>query len=82
VAVSNNSNLFESNDPNQVIPRITSMAILIPFAVYELYNFLGHIRRYCANPWNANDLLLIIFYASYFITSFYKPDFEYALKSQ
>ena len=39
VAVSKNSQLFESNDSNQVIPRIISIAILIPFAIYEIANF-------------------------------------------
>jgi hypothetical protein len=40
VAVSKNSQLFESNDSNQVIPRAISFAIIILFAVYEFVNMI------------------------------------------
>ena len=40
VAVSNNSHVFSSDDSKQVIPRIISIAILIPFAFYEIANIV------------------------------------------
>ena len=41
VAVSKNSHVFSSDDSNQVITRIISIAILIPFAIYEIANFVA-----------------------------------------
>ena len=40
VAVSKNSHIFSNKDSNQVIPRIISIAILIPFAIYEIANIV------------------------------------------
>jgi hypothetical protein len=44
-AVSKNSNVFASDDPNQIIPRIISIAFLIPFALYEIANIKADIKR-------------------------------------
>jgi hypothetical protein len=38
VAVSKNLHIFENNDNNQVIPRLISFSIMIPFAIYEIVN--------------------------------------------
>ena len=40
VAVSKNSHIFSNDDSNQVIARIISIAILIPFAIYEIANIV------------------------------------------
>ena len=76
-AVSKNSHLFESNDLNQVIPRVISLAIILPFAVYEFVNMIKNFKSY----WNLNDLLLISIYSAYFTMTFCIPVNEYALKS-
>ena len=80
VAVSKNSHIFESNDSNQVIPRIISMAIIIPFSFYEFVNMKQNIQSYITSYWNLNDLLFIFVYTTYFILSFYIPENEYAFK--
>ena len=81
VAVSKNSQLFESNDSNQVIPRIISLAIIILFAVYEFVNMIKNFESYKSSYWNFNDLLFIFVYTTYFILTFCIPESEYALKS-
>ena len=81
MAVSWNSQLFEAKDSNQVIPRIISIAILIPFAIYEIADISVSFKRFAASFWNIIDLLLIFVYVTYFIMSFAKPEEEYALKS-
>jgi hypothetical protein len=70
VAVSKNSHIFESNDSNQLIPRIISISIMIIFAVYEFLNIIKDIRGYIKSFWNLVDLLFIFVYATYFIMSF------------
>jgi ABC-type methionine transport system permease subunit len=74
VAVSNNSHVFSSDDSNQVIPRIISIAILIPFAIYEIANFVATRKKYFKGVWNFNDCLLIALYVTYFTTTFARPD--------
>jgi len=80
-AVSKNSHLFESNDLNQVIPRVISLAIILPFAVYEFVNMTKNFKSYKKSYWNLNDLLLISIYSAYFTMTFCIPENEYALKS-
>ena len=46
VAVSKNSHVFSSDDSNQVIPRIISIAILSPFAIYEIANIVKTRKKY------------------------------------
>ena len=74
VAVGRNSQLFEVTDSNQVIPRIISITILIPFAFYEFADISVGIKRFISNFWNIIDLLLIFVYVTYFIMSFAKPE--------
>ena len=74
VAVSKNSHLFSSDDSNQVIPRIISIIIIIPFAIYEIANIVVTRKTYLESFWNFNDLLLLIVYATYFTISFAKPE--------
>ena len=81
VAVSWNSKLFAAKDSNQVIPRIISITILIPFALYEIADMRAGIKRFFSSYWNIIDLLLIFVYGAYFIISFAIPEEEYALKS-
>ena len=82
VAVSYNSHLFSSDDSNQVIPRIISIAIIIPFAIYEIANLVvTKIKVYFESFWNFNDLLLIAVYVAYFTISFARPEFQNVLKS-
>ena len=81
VAVSKNSHLFSSKDSNQVIPRIISIAIMIPFAIYEIRNITVDFNKQIQSFWNAIDIILIFVYATYFTMTFAKPETEYALKS-
>ena len=75
VAVSNNSHIFSRDDSNQVIPRIISITIIIPFAIYEIANIVvTTVNKYFESLWNFNDLLLIIVYATYFTITFAKPE--------
>jgi hypothetical protein len=69
-AVNKNSHFFESNDLNQVIPRIISMAIMILFAIYEFFIFYRNMMTYIRSFWNLIDLLFIFLYAAYFVLSF------------
>jgi ABC-type methionine transport system permease subunit len=46
VAVSKNSHVFSSDDSNQVIARIISIAIMIPFAIYEIANIVITRKTY------------------------------------
>jgi hypothetical protein len=45
VAVSKNAHTFSSKDSNQTIPRLISLAIMIPFAIYEIANIKVDIKR-------------------------------------
>jgi hypothetical protein len=74
VGVSNNSHVFSSKDSSQIIPRIISIAIMIPFAIYEIANIKADIKKKFTTFWNVNDLLLIVLYATYFPITFAKPD--------
>jgi hypothetical protein len=74
VAVSKNSHIFSNDDSNQVIARIISIAILIPFAIYEIANILITGKKYFEIFWNINDLLLIALYVAYFATAFARPE--------
>ena len=74
VAVSKNSHIFSNYDSNQVIARIISIAILIPFAIYEIANILITGKKYFESFWNINDLLLIALYVAYFATAFARPE--------
>ena len=74
VAVSNNSHVFSSDDSNQVIPRIISIAILIPFAIYEIANIVITRKTYFQSFWNFIDMLQIALYVAYFTTSFARPE--------
>jgi hypothetical protein len=74
VAVSKNSHIFSNYDSNQVIARIISIAILIPFAIYEIANILITGGKYFEKFWNINDLLLIALYVAYFATVFARPE--------
>jgi ABC-type methionine transport system permease subunit len=68
VAVSKNSHVFSSDDSNQVIPRIISIAILIPFAIYEIANIVITRKTYFQSFWNFIDMLQIALYVAYFTT--------------
>jgi hypothetical protein len=81
VTVSRNSHIFLSDDKNQAIPRITSIAILIPFAIYEIADIVVTRKKYFESFWNVNDLLLITFYVTYFTMTFARPEQEGILKS-
>jgi hypothetical protein len=74
VAVSKNKKLFEAKDSNQVIPRIISIAILIPFAIYEIFDISVGTKRFFTSFWNIIDMLLIFVYGAYFIISFAQPE--------
>jgi ABC-type methionine transport system permease subunit len=74
VAVSKNSHVFSSDDSNQVIPRIISIAILIPFAIYEIANIVITRKTYFQSFWNFIDMLQIALYVAYFTTSFAIPE--------
>ena len=74
VAVSKNSHVFSSDDSNQVIPRIISIAILIPFAIYEIANIVITRKTYFQSFWNFIDMLQIALYVAYFTTSFARPE--------
>jgi ABC-type methionine transport system permease subunit len=81
VAVSKNSHIFSSDDFNQLIPRIISIVIMIPFAIYEFANIEVTRTTYFKIFWNYNDLLLIALYFAYFTTTFARPDLKDLLKS-
>jgi hypothetical protein len=81
VAVSRNSHTFSSNDKNQAIPRNTSIAILIPFAIYEIAFMAMTRKKYFESFWNFNDVLLIALYVTYFTITFFRPEQEAILKS-
>jgi ABC-type methionine transport system permease subunit len=74
VAVSKNSHVFSSDDSNQVIPRIISIAILIPFAIYEIANIVITRKTYFQSFWNFIDMLQIALYVAYFTTTFAIPE--------
>jgi ABC-type methionine transport system permease subunit len=74
VAVSQNSHIFSNDDSNQIIARIISIAILIPFAIYEISNIEITRKKYFESFWNLNDLLLIASYAAYFTLAFARPE--------
>jgi hypothetical protein len=60
------------------------MTIMIPFALYEFVNFrtANHSENdYFKSFWNYIDLLFITVYATYFVLSFVKPEYVYALKT-
>ena len=44
-AVGKNSNVFASDDSNQVVPRIISFGFMIPFTIYEIANIKADIKR-------------------------------------
>ena len=46
VAVSKNSHVFSSDDLSQLIPRIISLVIIIPFAIYEIANIVITRKKY------------------------------------
>jgi hypothetical protein len=81
VAVSKNSHIFSNDDSNQVIARIISIAILIPFAIYEIANIIITRKKYFKIFWNYNDMLLIALYFAYFTITFASPDLKDILKS-
>jgi hypothetical protein len=47
-----------------------SIAILIPFAIYEIANIVIIKSKYFEHFWNMNDLLVIFVYAAYFTMTF------------
>jgi hypothetical protein len=74
VGVSKKSHIFSNDDSNQTIPRMISIAILIPFAMYEIANIVINKSKYFESFWNVNDLLLIFVYATYLTMAIKKPD--------
>ena len=81
VAVSKNSHIISNDDSNQVIARIISIVILIPFAIYEIATIVITRKKYFESFWNINDLLLIALYFAYFTTTFARPEQKDVLKS-
>ena len=81
VAVSKNSHVFSTDDHSQLIPRIISIVIMIPFAIYEFANIVVSRKTYFKIFWNYNDMLLIALYFAYFTTTFARPDLKDFLKS-
>ena len=74
MAVSKDSHIFSSDDSNQAIPRMISIAIMILFAMYEIANIVATKKTYFYSFWNVNDLLLISVYVTYFTLTYAKPD--------
>ena len=81
VAISRNSDEFESDSIKQIIPRCICMLILTILFIYEVIDLIRHPFAYYRRFWNHNDQFLFFVYTIFFVISFAEPTWTYALKS-